>query len=57
MESVCGNGTGKRELKVHKERSVSDFKEDETQMKIQGPPNSISVIVYDKRNPYLIAYH
>jgi len=49
MESVRGNGTVKRELKVHKERSVNDLKGDETQVKIQEPPNSISVIAYDKK--------
>jgi hypothetical protein len=49
MELISGNGTVKRELKIHKERSVSDFKGDETQVKIQAPPNSISVIVYDKK--------
>jgi len=50
MESVRGNGTVKRELKVHKERSVTDLKGDETQVRIQGLPYSILVIMYDKNN-------
>ena len=38
-----------RELKVRKERSVNDLKGGETQVKIQGPPYTISVILYDKK--------